>query len=256
MRTVRIAAAQTREFREDIEGALACATKLFDEAGSVGARLLCFPEGYLQGYLTDEASARRVALDVTSREFNTLFERFPTSGPMMVMGFIEISKDKLFNSALVMENSTVIGCYRKQHLLPGERTFTAGEDTPIFEVDGLKFGINICYDTHFSASARCVADLGAELIVCPANNMMRRDKAEFFKDAHNSGRGDRCRETGLWLISADVTGERDGRVSWGPTAVLNAAGKVVKQLPLGSPGLLVADIPVREQAVASTCTRR
>lgn len=249
MTIVRIAAAQTIEFREDIEGALACATKLFDEAGNAGARLLCFPEGYLQGYFTDDTSARRVALDVKSREFNKLFERFPMSGPMIVMGFIEISKGRLFNSTLVMENSTVIGCYRKQYLLPGEHAFTAGEDTPIFEVDSLKFGINICYDTNFSASARCVADLGAELIVCPANNMMRRDKAEFFKDAHNYGRGDRCRETGLWLISADVTGERDGRVSWGPTAVLNAAGQVVKQLPLEIPGLLVVDIPVREEAV-------
>lgn len=254
MKTVRIAAAQTTEFREDIEGALACAAKLSDEAGSAGAKLLCFPEGYLQGYLTDETSARRVALDVKSREFNKLFERFPQSCPMIVMGFIEIWMGKLFNSALVMENATIIGCYRKQHLLPGECVFTAGENMPIFEVDGMRFGINICYDTSFSASARGLADLGAELIVCPANNMMRRDKAELFKDAHNAVRGDRCRETGLWLISADVTGERQGRVSWGPTAVLNPVGRVVKQLPLERPGLLIVDIPVREETGSSAYT--
>ncbi len=48
---------------------------------------------------------------------------------------------------------------------------------------------------------------------------------------HNSVRGERCRETGLWLVSADVTGERDGRISLGPTAVPNPAGEVVAQLP-------------------------
>jgi predicted amidohydrolase len=73
--------------------------------------------------------------------------------------------------------------------------------------------------------------------------MLLRKTAEALKDVHNSVRGDRCRETGLWLISADVTGERDGRISWGPTAVLNPTGEVVAQLPFGNPGLLVFDIP-------------
>ena len=78
-----------------------------------------------------------------------------------------------------------------------------------------------------------------------ANNMCRRKTAEALKNVHNSVRGERCRETGLWLISADVTGERDGRVSWGPTAVLNPAGEVVAQLPLEQTGLLVFDLPCR-----------
>jgi predicted amidohydrolase len=72
--------------------------------------------------------------------------------------------------------------------------------------------------------------------------MMPRANAEKFRDMHNAARGERCRETGLWLISADVTGERDGRISWGPTAVLNPAGEVEAQLPLESPGLLIFDI--------------
>ena len=71
MRTIRVAAAQTAEYREDIEGALSAAVKLSQQAEAEGARLLCFPEGYFQGYMTDEASARRVALDVSSSQFNT-----------------------------------------------------------------------------------------------------------------------------------------------------------------------------------------
>jgi predicted amidohydrolase len=117
----------------------------------------------------------------------------------------------------------------------------------VFEVEGLRFGINICYDTNFPAAARKLAELGAALIVCPANNMHHRKTAEALKDVHNSVRGERCRETGLWLVSADVTGARDGRISWGPTAVLNPAGEVVAQLPLEKPGLLLFDIPCRGQ---------
>ena len=59
MKTVTIAAAQTVEFREDIEAALACVADVAARAEAEGASLLCFPEGFLQGYLTDEAAARR-----------------------------------------------------------------------------------------------------------------------------------------------------------------------------------------------------
>lgn len=243
MSRLRLAAAQTLEYREDVEGALSCIADLACRAETEGARLLCFPEGFLLGYMTGESSARRVALDIASDAFEQILRRLPPTGPMLVIGIIERSGDRLFNSAVVIERGVVLGCYRKRHLLPGEKVFDVGEDMPIFAVDGLRFGINICHDTAFPEPARLAADLGANLIVCPANNMMMRDKAEIFRSLHNQARGDRCRETGLWLISADVTGEREGRVSWGPTALLNPAGEVVAQLPLGEPGLLVVDIP-------------
>jgi predicted amidohydrolase len=114
----------------------------------------------------------------------------------------------------------------------------------VYEVQGLRFGINICYDSNFPELARDVADTGASLIVCPANNMMSLVVAEAWKLKHNPIRGERCRETGLWMISADVTGERDGRVAWGPTAVLDPTGAVAAQLPLGEPGLLTFDLPL------------
>jgi predicted amidohydrolase len=129
-------------------------------------------------------------------------------------------------------------------LLDGERCFLPGCDTPTFDVEGLRFGINICFDTNFANAASSVAQQGASLLLRPANNMMRRQTAIEWKDRHNTVRGERCRETGLWLMSSDVTGARDGRVAWGPTAVLNPAGEVVAQLPLDAPGLLVFDLPV------------
>ena len=242
MKTIRIAAAQTVEFREDITAALNYASEVAACAENEGAALLCFPEGFLQGYLTDETLARRNALDLASPAFAAVLNRLPKTGPMLVMGLIEVDDGRLFNTAIVVDRGTLIGRYRKAHLVGGEQIFNAGNDSPVFEIAGLRFGINICYDTNFPEAARKVADLGASLIVCPANNMHSRKTAEALKDMHNFARGERCRETGLWLVSADVTGERDGLISWGPTAVLNPAGEVVAQLPLEKTGLLVFDI--------------
>jgi predicted amidohydrolase len=245
MTTVRIAAAQTVELREDIDAALNCAADMAARAEAEGALLLCFPEAFLQGYLTDEAPARRNALDLASPAFAAVLNRLPKTGPMIVMGMIEVEDGRLFNTAIVVNHGALVGRYRKAHLLAGEKIFEAGRDSDVFEIGGLRFGINICNDTNFPAAARKVADLGASLIVCPANNMHARGTAEALRDMHNSVRGERCRETGLWLVSADVTGERDGRISSGPTAVLNPAGEIVTQLPLDKAGLLVFDIPRR-----------
>lgn len=243
MNTVRIAAAQTCEYREDIEAALDCVANVAAHAETENVSLLCFPEGFLQGYLTDESSARRHALNLATPSLAAVIGRFPKTGPMIVVGLIEEDNGRLFNTALVVEHGSVVGRYRKARLLGGERIFDSGMETGIFEVAGLRFGINICYDTNFSEEAQKIADRDASLIVCPANNMMRRNTAEKFKDVHNSVRGERCRETGLWLISADVTGERDDCISWGPTSVINPSGEVVAQLPLERTGLLIFDIP-------------
>lgn len=240
---VRVAAAQTAEYRDDIAGAIKCAIDVVERADDLGAKLVCFPEGFLQGYLTDEPSARRVALDLTSSEFASILGQLPI-GPMMVIGMIERDGGHIFNTAVVVQGGGVLGRYRKAHLMIGESVFRPGTDSPIFVVDGLRFGINICHDTNFPAAACMVAAAGASLIVCPTNNMMSLDKAERYKDVHNAVRGERCRETGLWLISADVTGEREGRIALGPTAVLNPSGDVEAQLPLRQPGLLIFDIPI------------
>ena len=77
MKTVRIAAAQTAEFREDAEAALDHVAEVAARAKTEGVSLLCFPEGFLQGYLTDETPARRNALDLTSPAFEAVLNRFP-----------------------------------------------------------------------------------------------------------------------------------------------------------------------------------
>lgn len=244
VKSVRIAAAQTFEYRDDIDATLASIAALSAEAEGLGVSMLCFPECFLQGYLLEEETARRVALDLGSPAFAAILQRLPASGPTLVFGMIESDGDRIFNTAVVVRQRSLIGRYRKRHLLRGEGVFSPGDDSPVFEIGALTFGIAICYDTNFAETTRRIADEGASLIVCPTNNMMARERSEMFRDLHNEARGERCRETGTWLISADVTGERDGRVCYGPTAVLNPRGEVEAQLALGRPGLLVFDLPV------------
>ena len=60
------------------------------------------------------------------------------------------------------------------------------------------------------------------------------------RDAKNIRNG--AKETKLWIISSDVTGEVDGRISYGPTAAINPIGQIVDQVPLLETGMITVEI--------------
>jgi predicted amidohydrolase len=239
---MKIAACQVPEIRENLNAALTWIERFAAQAAIAGAQLVCFPECFLQGYLVEEASARSHAIDLKSSAFKNIVERLAGFKPALVFGLIEINNGVLFNSAVVIEGGQLVGVYRKINLLAGESIFWPGDSYPIFNVGTLKFGINICSDTQIPNGAAAIAAQGARLIVCPANNMMRRENAEKWKYRHNETRALRVRETGLWLISSDVTGTRGDSVALGPTCVIDPQGNVVSQVPLLEVGMITVEI--------------
>lgn len=239
---ITIAACQLPDIHEDVEKSLSLIISYAAKAQVKGAQLVCFPECYLQGYIVDKEQSYKLALDLSSSKFRYILGRLAQVHPTLVFGLIELREQKLYNTAVVVKQGELLGYYRKTKLLPGESVFEAGSDYPVFELDSLKFGINICYDTNFSECAKALSQQNAKLVVCPANNMMRYDAAQKWKNKHNKSRVQRALEAGLWLISSDVTGERDGRISYGPTALINPRGEVVAQVPLLQEGMIVQEI--------------
>ncbi len=205
---------------------------------------MCFPECFLQGYLVDKEAARRYAMNLGSPAFSAMLQHLASIDLIIVFGLIEERDGELYNTAVVVNRGKLDGAYRKNHLLPSECVFKPGDSYPVFEVHGLKFGVNICFDTNFPDAAAAIAAQGARAILCPANNMLDRQVAEKWKLLHNEIRIQRVLESGLWLISSDVTGESDGRIGLGPTAVIHPEGKVISQVPLRETGMVLAEIEI------------
>jgi predicted amidohydrolase len=243
---VRIGACQTREILGDVDTAVAVVQGFAARAEAAGVDLLLFPECFLQGYLVTERHVRNQAFDLYSKAFAAVLGRLAAIRPTLVLGMIERSHGRYYNTALVVTGGQVTGQYRKTFLTAGEAPFTAGDAYPVFLHDGVRFGINICYDTQFPQAAAAVAASGAQVLLVPAQNMMRRQKAFGWQHRHNEIRAQRARETGMWLASADVTGERDpSRIGLGPTCIISPAGRVVAEVTTGTTGMAIADISPR-----------
>ncbi|WP_229073332.1 carbon-nitrogen hydrolase family protein [Actinoplanes sp. DH11] len=240
---LRVGACQTPEILGNPDAALDCIQQSAAQGAGYGTNLLLFPECFLQGYLTDEEHIHRYALRLRSPEFAAVLRRLAPVEPTLVFGVIEADNGHYFNTAVVTDHGRLVGSYRKTRLMPGETVFTPGEDYPTFVLHGVRYGINICSDTQFSEPAARVAAQGATLLLVAAQNMMRRPVATRFKDLHHSIRAERARETGMWLVSSDVTGTRNDRIAYGPTSVISPQGDIVAQVPLLTTGMVVADIP-------------
>jgi predicted amidohydrolase len=242
---VRVAACQLPDVLNDVARARALIEDWTAAAEERGAELVLFPECFLQGYDLRREHVEAVAIEVRSPAFARLRRALSALGPTIVFGLIERDGDELRNTAVAIARGEIVARYRKGHLIGNEASvFEPGNEHAVFEVAGVKVGLNICYDLQFAEPARAAAGAGAVMLACPCNNMLRRESAEEWRFRHNELRAQRARDSGLWLVSSDVTGERDGRISYGPTALIDPRGRVVDQLPLLTVGMLVADVPV------------
>ena len=240
---MRVAACQLPDVRNDSARAMSLIGAHALRAEQAGADLVCFPECYLQGYDTRTEYVAQVAMELNSSAFDDVLAALSSLKPVVVFGLIEKEGASFYNAALAIESGKVVAHYRKSYLLKREQSiFQPGGVMPIFNVIGVRVGINICYDLAFPASVRRAANAGAKLLVCPCSNMMPRNLAEQWKSRHNEIRALRAKQQGIWILSSDIFGEREGSISYGPTALIDPRGTVAAQVPLLEAGMVVAEI--------------
>ena len=93
------------------------------------------------------------------------------TGGMIVAGFAEREGDAVYNAAAVVAAGKPLGTYRKLHLFGFERECFDRSDgaLTVFEHDGLRVGVMICFDWMFPEAARTLALDGADVIAHPSN---------------------------------------------------------------------------------------
>ena len=140
---------------------------------ATAADLVVLPELCLSGYLfASRAELARFAEPVpdgpSCRALASLCRR---RGMNLVFGIAEQAGDRLYNSAVLVTRDGDCRVWRKAHLFLDEKdVFDPGDLAfPVFEVDGVKVGMLVCFDYIFPESARSLALHGARIICHPAN---------------------------------------------------------------------------------------
>lgn len=88
----------------------------------------------------------------------------------VIVGVAEKEGINIYNSAVIINQGDIIGVYRKIHLTNYEKKFfTPGEENTVFDICGVKVGIQICFDTWFPEMSREQLNLGADFICVLGN---------------------------------------------------------------------------------------
>jgi len=131
--------------------------------------LVVCPELFLSGYDVGAQVVERadIADGVLGQRVAELAEK---SGTTIVAGYPERDGDKIHNAVMVIgADGARLLDYRKRVIPPGfEGTyFTPGSAQGMFQLQGWKIAVLICYDVEFPEYARQAAMAGADMIVAP-----------------------------------------------------------------------------------------
>lgn len=166
---MRIAAFQMRAVAGDVAANLARIESAAIQAADGGARILVAPELATTGYGTGPAIAD-LAEPRDGRQVTRLAAISQKHGLAVVAGFAERDGADVFNSLAFADGDSEPAIYRKRQLYGAyERAlFSPGPPTgTLCTVDGLAFGLLICYDVEFPELVRALALADADAVLVP-----------------------------------------------------------------------------------------
>lgn len=162
---------------DDVDANVATAERLVRQAGAAGAQVVLIPELFEGPYfckdMLPEHFARALPLDghPTVGHFAKLAAELDVVLPLSVY---ERANNATFNTVVIVDaDGSVLGNYRKSHIPDGpgytEKYYFNGGDTGfrVWATKHATIGVGICWDQWFPESARCMALLGAELLLYP-----------------------------------------------------------------------------------------
>jgi apolipoprotein N-acyltransferase len=224
--------------------------------GANAIDMVVWPEGAALPDPTRDPAAAAV-LDGLSRKFGAPF----------IVGTITYRDGKYFNTSLQWEaGKGAVDYYDKKHPVPfGEyvpdrafwrpfapslidligRDYTPGTRDNVFDVDGIRAGISICFDIVDDQLLTDMMSGGAQVILAQTNN------ADFGQTDENQQQLAIARlraiESGRSLVNISTVGS---------SQIIGPDGRTLSTIPPFKPGHMVADVPLGTTTTPATLLSR
>ena len=248
---MKIALAQLNLTLGDIAGNVALLRQAAHEARKNGASLLLTPEMSVCGYDPEDLVQRADFCAACESALHDLAVSLPDI--CVIAGFPHRVGKDCYNAAAVLRGGKVESVYHKQKLpnhsvFDEARTFTSGHAPCVFEVEGVRFGLNICGDVWEPGPAEQAAAAGAQVLLVPNASPFHMHKRALRQEvvAH------RIEEAGIPVVYCNLLGGQDELVFDGASFVMDQYGKCTHLFPSWQSGLFYIEI-VGDQIQAGAC---
>lgn len=240
----RVALAQINVTVGDLVGNTQKIRAAMQEAYALGAHVVCLPELALTGYPPEDLLLKPGFVDDNIRKLDELIAlSLDLPGLVAVIGFVDRDHD-IYNAAAVIAEGKLAGVYHK-HYLPNygvfdeNRYFLAGHLAPLFEINGVHVGVNICEDVWYPTGPMTLqAFAGAEVILNINGSPYYAGKGAFRQEMLAT----RAADNGVIVAYLNMVGGQDELVFDGGSMVFNEQGTLIARAKEFAEDMLVVDL--------------
>ncbi len=243
MRTLRLAMAQINPTVGDLKGNTRKIIEYIDQARSLQADLVAFPEMAIPGYPPEDLLFKQQFIQANMEKMREVVQA--SAGISVVVGFVDADAD-IHNAAAVACDGELVGVYHKMYLpnygvFDEERYFKAGAECPVYVINGTPVGVNVCEDIWHAMGPTVVQrDAGAEVIVNINGSPFYAGKGSLREKMLVT----RAADNEVFVAYVNMVGGQDELVFDGASMVVNPLGEVVARGGQFEEELIVTDLDV------------
>jgi predicted amidohydrolase len=245
MSTIRIAVAST-PLTATLEDAVPAAVAAIEEAGRLGARIVCLPETGLPGHRDQPRLVPDVTEDALDQALREMANAARRAGLVTIVGAERPTPaGREIVSVVLDADGSTIGEQAKTQIDPSEeRYYTPGTGRRVFTARGVTFGIAICHEAfRYPEIARSLVLGGAQIVFVP--HFVTTEGGPLparWCDAANpyNEKAIMCRalENTVYVAASNIAGPDQGSI----TGIIAPDGTLVASLDYGTVGVVAADI--------------
>ena len=201
------------------------AEQLFIKAAEDRPDVIVFPELWNTGFFPKDDLAEKADADGADvkKLFGALARRYSIN--TVAGSSATLRNGKVYNTSFIFDrNGNCNGSYDKIHLFSPMREneyFVPGNDLCVFETDGVKCGVAICYDIRFPELTRAMSVKGIDILFLPAQWPEKRvSQLEILLKA-------RAVENQIYTVCCNACGKSEDTVFGGSSAVTNPFGNTL-----------------------------
>ncbi len=208
-------------------------------ASSENIKLLVFPECALTGYppysLENPSKVDFGYLSSAYDELQSLSNKYDIN---IVVGTITRDGSKFYNSAVAFLPNRETAVYHKRALWGWDReNFCAGNNSGVFEIDGLKIGIRICFEVRFPEFFRELYIENTDLNIILFYDVCENDDIDRYEMIKSH-----IRTRAVENICHTLTVNTIHPFQTAPTALFDKSGRILAELKRNVSDLLIYDL--------------